>query len=84
MVRRASIRLLRLILGWLEGQAVAVLIVPADALLERATILTQAQRGIPGRAGEAKRHQVYARLIKEFPNRDHRDMARAIEAALER
>ena len=33
-------------------------------------------------SGEYKRHQVYARLIKEFPSTKHRHLALAIEIAL--
>jgi hypothetical protein len=32
--------------------------------------------------GEAKRHQTYARLLKEYPTRSRREIARAIEAAV--
>lgn len=34
------------------------------------------------RTGEWKRHWVYAKLIKEFPDTDRRDLALAIEVAL--
>ena len=33
-------------------------------------------------SGEAKRHQVYARLIKQFPEANKRDLALAIELSL--
>lgn len=33
-------------------------------------------------SGEAKRHQVLARLIKKFPNAEKRDLALAIEYAV--
>lgn len=36
----------------------------------------------PERDGEAKRHQVYARLIKEFPEMRRRVLARVIEDAV--
>ena len=36
----------------------------------------------PGFGGEAKRHQVYARLIKDFPDAPKRDLSMAIELAL--
>ena len=50
-------------------------------VLERATQLTQdADTSLTG--GEAKRHQVYARLIKDFPMTPKRELALAIELAL--
>jgi hypothetical protein len=36
----------------------------------------------PGRSGEAKRHQVYSQLLKQFPDRNKRAVAKAIEAVL--
>ena len=41
------------------------------------------QQGWPERSGEGKRHQVYARLLKEFPSANKRDIAIAIEMALD-
>ena len=79
------IRFLRWLLAWLDPppQSVIVLPVPIDALLEQARALTQAQqRDYPDRSGESKRHQVYSALTKAFPGRTHRQIARAIEAAL--
>ncbi len=35
-----------------------------------------------GMSGEAKRHQVYARLIKDFPESTRKDIALAIELAM--
>lgn len=40
------------------------------------------ERYWPERSGEAKRHQVYAALMKRFPGESKRVIARAIEAAL--
>jgi hypothetical protein len=36
------------------------------------------------RTGEWKRHSVYSKLIKQFPDEDKRDLALAIEVALRR
>jgi hypothetical protein len=56
---------------------------PENPLLDRARILVQEQnQRWPDRDGEAKRHQCYARLVKEFPTRAKREIARAIEDAL--
>lgn len=55
----------------------------ASPLLQRARVLAQEQDAKwPDRDGEAKRHQVYSRLLKEFPTRAKREIARAIEDAI--
>ena len=51
------------------------------ALRARIEALTALQE-IPGLSGEAKRHQVYARLIKDFPRMTRREISLAIEVAL--
>lgn len=59
------------------------LLVPQDALLASAKDLVQAQQAqYPERSGEAKRHQVFAALLKDFPDAKARSVALAIEAAL--
>lgn len=53
----------------------------SQPVLDRAGVLTRdADTTLSG--GEAKRHQVYARLIKDFPAVDKRELALAIELAL--
>lgn len=37
----------------------------------------------PDRDGEGKRHQVYARLIKDFPDARKRDLSLAIESVIQ-
>jgi hypothetical protein len=54
---------------------------PPSALLARAGVLTQ-QAQVDGGSGEAKRHRVYAQLIKEYPTIPRRIMSRVIERAL--
>lgn len=82
-MRARVVRWLRACAAWVEGDAAAmrVLYVPVDAVLQRAAVLCdeQADRDV---SGESKRHQVYARLLKEFPTRNRRAIALAIEAAL--
>ena len=51
-----------------------------DALVVRARRLVSEQEGQPS-SGESKRHQVYARLLKEFPASLKREAALAIEQA---
>ena len=54
---------------------------PADILVQRARVLsTDWER--PDLSGEYKRHQVLARLVKEFPATAKRTLALAIELAL--
>ena len=50
-------------------------------LLARAKQLVGTFNDVEG-SGEYKRHQVYARLIKEFPTYQHRHIALAIEIAI--
>lgn len=81
------VRVLRAWLRTLEPEPAPVdavaLMVPIDALLANARVLVQAQETrYPSRSGEAKRHQVYAELVKLFPDRTKRAIAVAIEAAL--
>lgn len=83
MLTRAMVCALRWLLERLAPADVVTLAVPRDALLEQARVLTAAQTRIPDRSGEAKRHQVYAQLQKAFPDRLHRHLSHAIEAALE-
>ena len=52
----------------------------APAYIARAGELTSTVN--PALGGEAKRHQVYARLIKDFPDAPKRELSLAIELAL--
>ena len=53
---------------------------PPSALLTRTRTLVAIQPQED--SGELKRHRVYARLIKEFPDQPKRTLSRAIEDAL--
>jgi len=67
---------------WWQGQAAAV---PGDDLAQAADRLVAAWEAQLGAGfGEAKRHQVYAALIKQFPAVEKRSIARAIEDAVGR
>lgn len=72
---------LRAFASWWEGYDHVTVYIPKDALYQRAVILCALQEPAET-AGEAKRRQVYARLLKEFPTRPKRAVAKAIEAAL--
>ena len=54
---------------------------PSDLLVGRARVLTD-EVELPGFSGEHKRHQVLARLTKEYPGESTRTLAMAIELAL--
>ena len=64
---------------------VVTLVVPIDDLFDRAVRLVRniEERAAPGTGGEYKRHQVYAALLKAFPDVSHRRIAVVIEAAVE-
>lgn len=51
-------------------------------LLERARVLVDEQEFYVDRSGEGKRHAVYARLLKDFPDTPRRTLSLAIEYAL--
>ena len=53
-----------------------------DPALWRVRELVSAQESAGGPSGEYKRHQVYARLLKEFPERRKRDLAYLIELVI--
>lgn len=58
--------------------------IPHDALYDRACeLVTIVDTTFTSGYGEAKRHQVYSRLIKEFPSIPKRIISRTIEAAIE-
>ena len=50
-------------------------------LLEHTTTLVREANRLEG-SGEFKRHQVYAKLIKQYPHTSHQRLALAIEVAL--
>jgi hypothetical protein len=76
-VRTTLAAWLRRLAAWIDEPP------PLDALAERAYALVRHEESQnPHSSGESKRHQVYARLIKEFPTRSKRVLSRAIEDAL--
>ena len=56
---------------------------PSDALVQRAAVLAKQWVDRPDLSGEYKRHQVYARMIKEHPGTSRRAISIAIEHGLE-
>lgn len=59
------------------------IVIAIDALYHRAEQLTQeAENFAAGTSGEYKRAHVFAKLIKEFPDRAKRDIGQVIEAVL--
>lgn len=73
-----------LIATWLRRLADRLDLPPIeDGLVCEARALCALQdRDWPDRSGEAKRHQVYAALLKLFPSRTKREISKAIEDAL--
>jgi hypothetical protein len=69
--------------GWIEGELKKRSSVAA-ALLSRAEVLCFEQEATSssGTSGEYKRHNVYARLIKDFPAISKREISKAIEQGL--
>jgi hypothetical protein len=55
---------------------------PTTAVDDRALVLARMLQSMTKASGEYKRHEVYARLIKEFPAVPRRDLALAIELAV--
>jgi len=67
----------------LRNRLADVLAIPSSDIHERAVALVREQETYKDRGGEAKRHQVYARLQKEFPGLLKRKISRIIEDAVE-
>lgn len=56
----------------------------ADAVQREARQFVQWAEGFaPGTSGEYKRHAVYAKMIRAFPDTRRRDLALAIEQAVQ-
>lgn len=71
------VRQLRRLLEWLDPPS------PPDALARAAHALVRDAHRLPGApGGEYKRHWVYGRLVKAFPDRPHREIGLAIELAV--
>jgi hypothetical protein len=67
---------------WPETPPVVAESAPASAIEAAADrLMADAERFVMG--GEAKRHQVYAALIKQFPTTAKRDLAYAIERVMQ-
>ena len=74
-MRRWCVRWLRRLVAWLDPTPIPV--------EQRALVLVTAANLSVG-SGEYKRHHVYARLIKEFPDVPHNQLGLAIETAVGR
>lgn len=75
-MRQSIARFLRRLAEWLDPQHDPVVLERARALAAQAEVVFG-----PG-FGEAKRHMVYARLIKDFPDKTRRFLSRLIEDAV--
>lgn len=68
------VKLLRSIIKWIEPET-------NDLFLARVRLLVKAYESA-GVSGEYKRHQVYARLIKDFPDMEHKYIGLKIEEVI--
>lgn len=76
--RQGFARGLRAVAGWVD------VAVPDDFFQGRVRLLIQeAEQSFEPGYGEAKRHAVYARLLKEFPTRPKGQLGLAIELAIQ-
>lgn len=66
---------------WLAKVKTPEIVWPDEPIIERAKALT-AEWHQPDFSGEYKRHQVFARLIKDYPGVSRRTLAMAIELSL--
>lgn len=70
---------LRRLANWIDPAPVA-----GTALSQMAAVLVRQADDTHGHAsGEHRRHQVYARLLKEFPAAPKRNVSQAIETAVQ-
>ena len=72
---------LRHLANWLYASTI-----PYDLVLAaraKVLVLEQEEKDTTRGCGERKRHQVYARFIKDFPDRRKCDLAYAIEVVLQ-
>ena len=67
---------------WIAGGRFVSLLFPRGALLARAIQLIN-EVELVHNGGEARRHQVYAALIKQFPSDTKPSIALAIELAIQ-
>lgn len=65
---------------WLRGAADLIDPPMRDPMWARAAMLVQEQDSrYPDRSGEAKRHAVYGRLVKDYPTRPRHEIGLVIE-----
>ncbi len=75
-MRKIVIKLLYKLLDWLES-------VEPTSLDLRASVLVRQAEALQDVSGEWKRHQVYAQLMKEYPEVSKRDISLVIEQTLQ-
>jgi len=72
-----------LFLRWALKLGAVAYVLPSDEIMREAFLQTtytgEMYKDI---SGEAKRHMVYAKMIKRFPNESKQELAFAIEASL--
>lgn len=73
---------MRRIARWLRWAADWLDRIPDPLLVRAKQLVAEADLSYPAGYGEAKRHHVYSRLLKEFPHRVHSRIGLAIELAV--
>jgi len=83
VVKSWVIRLLRRLLAWLDPPPDPEIVIPVlDPVQALASQLITQANALMDTTGEYRRHWVYAKLIKAFPDRRKRDLSMAIEVAV--
>lgn len=83
LVLMAVIRLIERLIQWIDPPEEPPIELPDLDPLDRMAGELVAEAMTRDGSGEAKRHWVYARLLKAFPHRPKRDAGLAIELALQ-
>ena len=77
-MRQHLARGLRWLADWLDPP-----VLPEMSAIEAQALVWVRDMAAMSASGEYKRHQVYARLLKAFPDTPHRHVSQAIERAVE-
>jgi len=76
-------KLIKFLLFVLRNLGVSMIDAPEDKFLTSIIAeVNKADKVYEGTSGEHKRHQVYSRLIKKYPDIDKKELAYAIEVAV--
>ena len=81
-MKKKLARLLRLLADWLDAPPIPT--TPDESLLASARdlVIREETQSAAGTSGEYKRHNVYSRLMKLYPNMRKVDLSIAIDTAV--